>query len=161
MKKFLVVMLVAVSCLAIAACGGGENGAHNEDNHAEDGHDHDGHGHGDSHAGEQHDLGHREKDGISYGVIQIGDADAGEEGVFEVHVMKDKNPITDAQVSVWIGDKDGKELEERAAGEWREDEDSFDCHVRIPKEMPEGAKLFVLIRKGDINIQDSFELARD
>ncbi|MCA8917770.1 MAG: hypothetical protein KDB68_17005 [Planctomycetes bacterium] len=162
MKKLLVTMLITVSCLAIAACGGGgENGTHNEGNHAEDGHDHDGHDHGDAHDGEQHDLGHRMKDGIHYGVTQIGDVEGGKEGIFEVHVMKDKDHLSDAQVSVWIGDKDGKELEERSAGEWRADEDCFDCHVRVPKDMPEGTKLFVLIRKGDLEIKDSFELGHD
>ena len=92
---------------------------------------------------------------------QIGDVEGGKEGIFEVHVMKDKDHLSDAQVSVWIGDKDGKELEERSAGEWRADEDCFDCHVRVPKDMPEGTKLFVLIRKGDLEIKDSFELGHD
>ncbi|MCB9932083.1 MAG: hypothetical protein H6841_01535 [Planctomycetes bacterium] len=152
-----IVLLALSAAMMFAGCGGGNTanagGSGNTGNSAG------GHGHGDEHTGEGHDLGDREKDGFKYEVVQIGDLKPGAEGIFEFRLKKDDKAITDATVTTWIGDKDGKELTPRANGAWMADENCYDCHMDIPKDLPADARFWVTVKQGGSEIiKDSFEL---
>ena len=154
-----ILLPVFAAALMFAGCGGGNTantgGGGNTGNSA-GGH---GHGHGDEHEGDAFDLGDREKDGFKYEVVQIGDLKPGAEGVFEFRLTKDDKAITDVTVTAWIGDKDGKELTPRAAAVWSSDENCFDCHTALPKDLPADAKFWVSVKQGSSEIiKDSFEL---
>lgn len=156
MKRWMVLLALA-SALMFAGCGGGNTantaGGGGGNNSAG------GHGHGDEHEGDAFDLGDREKDGLKYEVVQIGELKPGAEGVFEFRLKKDDKAITDASVTAWIGDKDGKELTPRAAGAWRADENCYDCHLALPKDLPADAKFWISVKQGGKEIiKDSFEL---
>jgi hypothetical protein len=160
MRNLFTLMLVAVTVLALAACGGNSGNATNSGNHDHD-HDHEhGHGHGDEH-GEAHSLGEKDLDG-GYHVhaAVVGELHDAKEGVFEVKVTKDDKPAKGAMVTAWIVDTDGKESG-HATGEWNEKESFYDCHVALAKEPGEGAKLVVRVMHEGTDAKATFNLPHD
>ena len=90
------------------------------------------HDHGDSRR-RNNDLGHRMKDGIHYGVTQIGDVEGGK-GIFEVRrgtrIIRIRPKSQSGSAT-----KDGKELENARRVEWRADE-LLRLPVRVPEDLP-------------------------
>ncbi len=130
-------MMAIVAMLALAGCGG-------DHGHGNDGHTHgNGHSNDDVH-GEEHKLGTKELDGgLSVAASLMGEMHEGKEAIFEVTVMRDGKPLNDLALTSWFGDKDGKELTAIGRGEWMSEEHCFDVHLAVPREMPQGALLWV------------------
>lgn len=157
MNRFAFVLVSAIACFALAACGGANsangNGGSNSAHHNSAG--------GHSHEGEEHDLGKKSADGYDIEATQIGDPEAGGELVFEIKVMKDGKPASDAKVACWIGDKDSKELAPRGTGAWAAEEEGFDCHTKLPKDLAGATKFCLEIRDGDKEVSVNFDIVKE
>jgi hypothetical protein len=142
--KTLAAILMACA-FVFAACGHDHDG---NDNHSHNGAcGEDGHGH--SHDGPRHLIGEKKyDDGYYVGLAHIGSIVAGKEVMFEVLVKKDGNDVKDAIALIWLVDKDGNELTRRVDGKWMPDENLYDTHLMLPKDLPEGTKVMVEVRHG-------------
>lgn len=152
MKRFLFVMMTVIAGVMFAACGG-----HGNDNHAnEDGHENDGHGH--SHEGVEHVMG--TKDAGDYKVIvkHIGNVEKGAEVVFEIMVKKDGKDIKDAKVTIRVGQEGGEDLTPSKEAAWSDGESVYDGHLMMPKELPEGAHVYVKLSHDGNDHEVEFEL---
>lgn len=157
MKRIATLCLVLVASLALAACGGGANntgGSSNAPANKACGGDHD---HGHDHEGEAEKLGTAEKDGYKISASHIGEMEPGKEAILEISVEKDGKAVPDAQISAWIIDTSEKGLSERGSGEWVADENLYDCHLKMPADVPKGAKVRIRVRHGDKDVTVDFE----
>ncbi len=154
MRKAMLGMTLAAT-VVLAACGGGNTT--NAGNVAVNGQ---GNGHGDEH-GTVHPMG---KKALGEGYeAEVGhvESDSKTELVFEVKVLKDGKDVKDAQVKVWLGDKDGKELSPVANGEWMADEGLFDAHTAVPPTGADGLVLWVRVMHGGKDVKASFDIPKD
>ncbi|MCC6573004.1 MAG: hypothetical protein IT462_04360 [Planctomycetes bacterium] len=135
MKKLTLLLLVLVSVITLAACGGANNTPVNNAPKTDGGHKD--HGHGDEH-GKMTDLG-KKKVGDRDVEVGVDEWKVGKEGVAEVKVSGDK-----IDVKFWA-EQDGKEISPKKTGEWNGDEKLWDCHVELAKAKAGKAKLFVEI----------------
>ncbi|MCZ7607379.1 MAG: hypothetical protein M5U25_15180 [Planctomycetota bacterium] len=155
MKRIATLCLVLVASLALAACGGGANntgGSSNAPANKACGGDH-----GHDHEGEAEKLGTAEKDGYKISASHIGEMEPGKEAILEISVEKDGKAVPDAQISAWIIDTSEKGLSERGSGEWVADENLYDCHLKMPADVPKGAKVRIRVRHGDKDVTVDFE----
>jgi hypothetical protein len=158
MKLFSV--LVCALALTRAACGH-DHGNGNGDNHAhgnEDGH---GHGHDDHHGGEATELGHHEEGIWHVGASILGHCEPGKEAVFEIHVKKEGKLFKQAGVEGWIGDEKGEKLSKVQKGEWRDDEQLYDCHIDAPATLPEKAHFWVRMRQDNVDILKGWPIPKE
>lgn len=142
MKKLSLLLLVLVSTVVLAACGGGNAPANNAPVKDKD-KGHKDHGH--EHHGERHDLGKKKIGDMEVGVVHIHDDKKPNEAVFEIKtgLAADKNK--DLKVMVWLGDQDGKELSPRKQADYAKDHNDFDAHCEMPKDKPKKAWVWVEI----------------
>ena len=158
MKRLSFLIMIALACLALAGCGGGNNataGGNSGGGSANS----DGESGGHNHAGEEHDLGKKSDGGFDVEVTQIGDPKAGAELVFEVKVLKDGKASGDINITASITDKDGKGGTAPKGGEWVEEEQGYDCHCMMPKELKGGEMIWIDVNHGEAKV--GFELAKE
>ncbi|MBZ0136795.1 MAG: hypothetical protein K8I27_10520 [Planctomycetes bacterium] len=153
MKTAAVLMALALS---LTACGAANTDpAGNTGNSADLG---GGEGFGDDH-GKSTPVGEREM-GQGYRVrLFVVDSPIQSEGVYELSVEKDGKPQSDASVTIWLGDPEGKELSPIAACEWMDSSQVFDCHVLIPPEPQDDMRVWIRVRHGDFDERTEFDYA--
>lgn len=135
--------------LLLTACGGA-NGSGNIDTNAPDnsaGAEGFGDEHGKKTAVGEKDLGQGYK-------LQLSsvEGDLKSEAVYELTVHKDGKALSDANVTIWLGDDAGFELTPIAPCLWMEDAQAFDCHIMLPPDgAPEGARVWVRVRHNEFD----------
>lgn len=97
------------------------------------------HGHG--HEGARQELGTTESAGMKITAIQVGKAEAGKEGIFEVALPKDAR--SPKAVRLWVGNASGEGSTKAKA---ENDGEDFEAHVEIPATVAADAKLWVEIQ---------------
>ena len=151
-------LAVAMFTLALCACG-------HEVSETNDGNDMNpakgGEGFGDDH-GKTTEIGHREIDGGYTLELSTVEGAPSTEGIFELAVLRDGNPVDDASVTIWVGTADGNELTPIAACEWMATSKVYDCHVLLPPDgVPAGARAWVRIRHDGMDERADFPFTTD
>lgn len=96
-----------------------------------------------AHASEKHSLGEAKIEASVLSATQIGDLEAGAEGVFEVVVSGIKT--SDLVVRLWIGTEDGKGSMRHKAGSM--EAGHYHAHVQMPKPLSKDSKLWVELER--------------
>ncbi|MCC6573003.1 MAG: hypothetical protein IT462_04355 [Planctomycetes bacterium] len=141
MKNLILLLLVLVSVITLAACGGANAPSNNAAPKDKDA----GHKDHHEHEGDRFELGKKKIGDMDVAVVYIHNAKEPNEAVFEVNtgLAGDKNK--DLKVTVWIGDKDGKELSPKKTADYAKDHNDFDGHCEVPKNKPAEAWAWVEI----------------
>ncbi len=135
MKKAILLLLVLVSVITLAACGGANAPANNAapkdkgDHHGKDGDDH----------GKMTEIG-KKKVGDKDVTVGVNEWKAGKEGVAEVETG---GKLGEAP-KFWA-EQDGKPVSPKKSGEWVDDEKLYDCHVELATAKAGKVKFFVEI----------------
>lgn len=139
MKKLALFALCTMAFFAVA-CGG--NHSHGNANAANKEHDHD---HDHEHSGEKKEHGKKKIGSFDVEVVQYGDAKRGGEGVFEVNTGASPEANQKIKITMWLGDKDGKELSPKITPAWAKEHNDFDGHLEVRKDAPDKAWLWIEI----------------
>ena len=148
---------VLLAALVLAGCPAelqDSNATHNHDSAGT------GQGFGDEH-GKTTDIGEKELvDGYKV-VLRSVETELKSEGIFELDVQKGGEALSDANVTIWLGNTEGFELSPIAPCLWMDDRKTYDCHIQLPPDgVPADSRVWIRVRHGQTDAKTDFPFSK-